>query len=356
MKRAYAALMCWAASCGGDPRLDAPKSALAHWDEAESAAAAGDARRAEAAWNSAWEADPQSAALARAVAHAAAKREDWATAIRVLTEVEARVPLAARGPVAWDRAVYRIRQHDIEGALADVRAAQAAGVDPRAMGADSDLALLAAVPEGLALLPLVTAQVADMGAPADVLSGEEWEWTLRVVGPPGDVELVPRAPFPDGVVLRRVVEDVLSADAYEVHRQFGLRFAMGGTGPVSLPALDVRVGAHQATLPGRRVERVAFGATAQEGKAGLVVVPVPSSFATQPSTVERKTSPNLSVALWPAHLPCQWTERPPELCTLEYRVAGQPVWSGGAAVLGASGAWRCGSEHGTLPKHAGHSP
>ncbi len=331
-------LLLLALGCGGDD------PALAPWAEAAAALDAADAARA------AGDADAELAQLERArgavdlpdlaARHArrVLARDGIPAALAVLDGAIRRFPEAAG--LRWDRAALRARGGDLGGAADDLRGPVSRGaLDPRALGADPDLAPFAADPRLAELVrpvPVLARVVA--GAP-DGLLGEPWTLELEVRGPPGPARV--RSAGRPPADLGSIVEDQLLDDGLEqlVRLRWSGPLRVAGEHPVG--PWRVELGAREGEAPGFTVRVPSIGAAPGAGLAWPEALPVPSAVlggAEPPAAV--RWGEWVLVAV-PAHLELQLdgaAAAGPRV-RVELRSAGQPRWTGALVPAGPGGRW-----------------
>ena len=328
-------------ACGGDPRLTESRVALHAWEEAESTTVP-EVRRA--ALERALVADPASLALRRALARLLASEGDVGGAEALLTAAIPPALVGAHAPVLWDRAAIRAGAGDLEGAEKDLRACVDLGVDPRALGADPAFSMMSGRSEYGELLPQPVLQAQEAAPARKVLVGETWRRTIRVLSPPGALQLVPVGPMPTDLVLASVVEDVIAEDAYTVVREIRFEWQTTEPGLLDVPALQVGVGPLSSALPPQALEVVAVGGQRQQSAAKPLVSPSFPVPSTHDATLEDGAVVDLPgghIVQAPAHWSCRLAPKATGAVRMVRRAAGQPRWSGWWVPLGVEVSWTC---------------
>lgn len=329
MKRLIVLLgACIAGGCGTDPEIQRSRKALRAWDEAERAEAA---PTRTLALEEALAHDPASLALRRSLARELGSAGAYAEAVSTLDAVIPDPPTTAHKLVLWDRAALHARAGDLEPAARDVALCIQLGVDPRALAADPAFGVLMAHQDTAHLLPKPTVRVDGPPPPEKVLAGESWRRTVRIAAPGQAVRLAPVAPFPPGLVLAEVVEDILSTDAYHSARELRFEWRPEVPGSLHIPAVAVTVGDQSAALAPVSLEVVQLGGASSSTEAARVDpgLLLPSDFddgALDPSSATPANGGQIVQA--PAHLSCSLSPTPKGAVRLVRREGGQPRWQG----------------------------
>ena len=335
------ALLCLAlVGCGTDPHLKSDREALRAWDDAQAADAPADR---QAALERALSHDPGSVALRRSLACELGTAGGYAEAIAALDAVIPAEPTVAHRDAIWDRGALHARAGDLPRAAADVERCIQLGTDPRALGADPAFAVLSAHAEYAHLLPKPSIRATEPTPSPKVLVGEAWRRTVQVGGPPGDLMVAAVGPFPPGMVLTEVVEDVQSADDYHVARELRFEWRLSLPGNLHVPSIQLAASDLSTALAPVTVEVVALGSTSPKGALPVASprLPVPSTFDAMLGSTHGPDLPDARVVQAPAHWSCSLKPVPIGAVRLIRREKGQPRWSGWLVPAGTDAVWSC---------------
>lgn len=307
-----------------DPELARFAQARDAWREGEAATGAA----AVDAYTRARALDPDSVALALALAHAQAAVGDLAAADTTLTDTLRAHPDA--GEAWYNRAAYRARAGKAADAADDLKHALAAGVrSPLEAAADPDFATVLQAPELAAILPAQPLLLKVDGPAGSVFLGSRFAVDLYVASLPGaEVHVRRDGADPGCARLVRVLEDDRTQPGMDV-RKLTLDFearavcagplgpftAVAGTATTSAPAWPVQVelppGANVVAPPPLVTEVPVPGRLAPDG-SGYAAVRVGAGVA----------------AIGRADHPVTSSSGPAEVA-LEWRVDGQTRAVGG---------------------------
>ena len=219
-------------ACTGstDPQLEPVRQSLAAYEAGTRALEAGDPKAAQGHFEAAIAVDTESATLQLWRAKALADQGDFEGAVEGATEALKRQPelLEAR----YDRACWRSRAGDQEGAAEDLRIALRDPVlDPLVVARDPDLEALRDSPFGEVVPRPVLPVHAELSEEAVFLGGEV---VLRLAAlHPGQLSLVHEGPEAGILALRKVVEDQ-TPEGSQTRTELRFSWTVLGAGEVPL--------------------------------------------------------------------------------------------------------------------------
>lgn len=337
----WLALVLAACAPPRDPLLDRYTGALAAYDAGRKALDAGDPQAAIAAFTRAHEADPDATALSLWLATAQATAGQTPAALHTLDDLVAAHPGASLA--FYNRAAYRARTGNLDGAAADLRIALAAGVaSPYAATMDPDFAPHRLDPAFARVLPPAPISARAEGPPGAVFLGSTVELKLTLVGVPSPVPTLHIAGPSACLALDAFIEedDVVGLD---LRRVLTLRYhatapCIGQLGPFTLTLPDV---------PPLLVDAVSVtveappGATTAPAPPPPPDLPLPAALVPDPTThLATAPVPVGVLGMAPPDMTLSQDGRPPDV-RMEHRVEGQTRTIGGwwraAAPLGLGG-------------------